>query len=72
MGTHGFDWTEEDMQVCFRAVGPDFKKGYDAPYSGGDPSSFRNVDVYPMLCYLLGVKPAPVDGKLSRIKKILK
>lgn len=71
-GTHGFDWTEKDMQVAFRAVGPDFKKGYDAPYTEGDPSSFRNVDVYPMLCYLLGIKPAQVDGKLQRIKKILK
>ena len=27
---------------------------------------------YPMLCHLLGVEPAPVDGKLQRIKKILK
>ena len=60
------------MQVAFRALGPDFKVGYDAPYTKGDPSSFRNVDVYPMLCHLLGVEPAPVDGKLQRIKKILK
>jgi hypothetical protein len=25
-----------------------------------------------MLCKLLGVKPAPVDGKLERIQNILK
>ena len=71
-GTHGFDWTEKDMQVAFRAAGPDFRKGYDAPFTKGEPSSFRNVDIYPMLCRLLGIEPAPVDGKIERIKKILK
>lgn len=71
-GTHGFDPRETDMMVAFRAVGPDFKVGYDAPYTEGEQSSFRNIDLYPMLCYLLGVEPAPVDGKLERIKHILK
>ena len=71
-GTHGFDCKEEDMLVAFRAIGPDFKKAYEAPFTKGDPSAFRNVDIYPLLCHLLGVKPAPVDGKLERIKKILK
>ena len=71
-GTHGFDCKESDMMVAFRAVGPDFKQGYDAPYTKGESSSFRNIDLYPMLCKLLGVKPAPVDGKLERIQHILK
>lgn len=71
-GTHGFDCKESDMMVAFRAVGPDFKQGYDAPYTEGESSSFRNIDLYPMLCKLLGVKPAPVDGKLERIQHILK
>ena len=71
-GRHGYDCKEPDMMVAFRAVGPDFKVGYDAPFTEGEPSSFRNIDLYPMLCELLGIKPAPVDGKLERIKKILK
>lgn len=71
-GTHGFDCKESDMMVAFRAVGPDFKQGYDAPYTEGESSSFRNIDLYPMLCKLLGVKPAPVDGKLERIQHIFK
>ena len=72
LGTHGFDCKETDMMVAFRAIGPDFKVAYDAPYTEGEKSSFRNIDLYPMLCKLLGVKPAPVDGKLERIQHILK
>ena len=71
-GTHGYNCKEIDMMVAFRAVGPDFKVNYAAPYTEGEQSSFRNIDLYPLLCHLLGVKPAPVDGKLERIQKILK
>ena len=61
------------MQTAFRAVGPDFKVGYEAgPYAEGEECSFVNIDIYPMLCHILGVKPAPVDGRLGRIKKILR
>ena len=61
------------MLVCFRAVGPDFKKGYEAtPYEEGRIAAFKNIDLYPMLCQLLGIRPAPVDGDLGRIRKILK
>ena len=71
-GNHGFDCKEPDMMVAFRAIGPDFKVNYDAPFTEGEQSSFRNIDLYPLLCHLLGIKPAPVDGKLERIQKILK
>ena len=71
-GTHGFDPTSTDMMVAFRAVGPDFKVGYEAPFTEGENSAFHNTDLYPLLCKLLGVKPAPVDGRLERIEKILK
>lgn len=71
-GRHGYDCTEPEMMVAFRAIGPDFKKGYEAPFTPGEKSAFRNIDLYPLLCELLGIKPAPVDGDLNRIKKILK
>lgn len=71
-GAHGFDCKETEMMVPFRAVGPDFKVGYEAPFTEGEQSAFRNIDLYPLLCKLLGIKPAPVDGKLERIEKILK
>ena len=60
------------MMVAFRAVGPDFKKGFEAPFTEGEQSAFRNIDLYPMLCKLLGVKPVPVDGSLERIQPILR
>lgn len=71
-GAHGYSPTEPDMMVMFRAVGPDFKEGYEAPFTEGEQSAFRNVDIYPLLCKLLGIKPAATDGKLERIVNILK
>lgn len=71
-GAHGYDPRYEDMMIAFRAVGPDFKEGYEAPFTEGEQSAFHNTDLYPLLCRLLGVKPEPVDGDFNRIKKILK
>ena len=72
-GAHGYSPKELDMQVAFRAIGPDFKEAYEAvPYAPGESAAFINIDLYPMLCWLLDVKPAPVDGKLERIRQILR
>ena len=65
-GSHGFDHTAADMQVGFRAIGPDFKVGYEKP------ERFSNVCVYPLLCYLLGVTPSPNDGSLEEVRDLLK
>ncbi len=65
-GSHGFDHTAADMQVGFRAVGPDFKVGYEKP------DRFRNVCIYPLLCYLLGVTPSPNDGNLDEVIDMLR
>ncbi len=65
-GSHGFDHTAADMQVGFRAIGPDFKEGYTKE------ARFRNVCVYPLLCYLLGVTPSPNDGDLDEVADMLR
>ena len=65
-GSHGFDHTAADMQVGFRAIGPDFKVGYEKP------DRFRNVCVYPLLCYLLGVTPSHNDGSLDEVRDMLR
>lgn len=65
-GSHGFDHTAADMQVGFRAIGPDFKVGYEKP------DRFRNVCIYPLLCYLLGVNPSPNDGTLDEVRDMLR
>lgn len=63
-GMHGFDPGFNAMHAMFRAVGPDFKN-VSRPH-------FRNVDVYPLICHLLGISPAENDGNLDEIKDILK
>ena len=65
-GSHGFDHMAADMQVGFRAIGPDFKVGYTKP------DRFRNVCIYPLLCYLLGVTPSPNDGTLDEVSDMLR
>ncbi|ADV44321.1 ectonucleotide pyrophosphatase/phosphodiesterase [Bacteroides helcogenes] len=64
-GAHGYFPQYSDMQVIFRAIGPDFKKGYTS-------KGFVNVDIYPLLAYLLQIVPEKTDGNFKRIKDILK
>ena len=72
-GDHGYSPKDTDMQAAFRAIGPDFKAGFEpGPYEEGGTAAFINIDLYPMLCRLLGVKPAPVDGDIKRIERILR
>ena len=66
LGAHGYDPEESDMQVNFCAAGPDFRQGYVCE------SKFINIDIYPMLCKVLGIECGPVDGKLERIQQILR
>lgn len=63
-GAHGFDPTYDDMQVMFRACGPDFKKGYEAP-------KFRNVSIYSLLARLLQITPEKTDGCLEEVENML-
>lgn len=64
-GAHGYDPASPDMQAIFYAYGPDFKKGYVS-------KGFTNVDVYPLLAYLLGITPEKTDGNLNEVKDMLK
>jgi len=64
-GAHGYFPSYAEMQTVFRAEGPDFKKGYAAP-------QFRNVSVYPFICWLLGIEPAPNDGDRSEMMPMVK
>ncbi len=65
-GDHGYDNHTLDMQGIFFAVGPAFKTGYRC-------ETLHNVDVYPLVCKILGIVPnQKIDGKLERIGFILK
>ncbi|WP_071146538.1 alkaline phosphatase family protein [Bacteroides ihuae] len=63
-GAHGYFPQSKDMQVVFRACGPDFRKGYRS-------NSFSNVDIYPLLSHLLGIIPENTDGQFQRVEKML-
>lgn len=64
-GAHGYDNDIIEMRSMFVAHGPKFKSGYVA-------KPFEAVDVYELICKILGLEPAKNDGKLKRIKSVLK
>lgn len=52
------------MKAFFRAVGPDFHKNHIV-------GPFETVNVYPLMCHLLGIKPEVNDGSLDNIRHLL-
>lgn len=64
-GAHGYDNRYQEMQATFIAHGGAFKKGLIA-------EPFENVEVYNLMCKILGLKPAPNDGKIDLAKQLLK
>jgi predicted AlkP superfamily pyrophosphatase or phosphodiesterase len=63
-GMHGYDPDLPSMQALFLARGPSFRRGAVVP-------GFENVHVYPLLAELLGVRPAPSDGRLDSLPRLL-
>ncbi|XP_071319630.1 ectonucleotide pyrophosphatase/phosphodiesterase family member 7-like [Trachinotus anak] len=63
-GDHGFDNEIMDMKAFFRAVGPDFQKNLMV-------GPFDMVDLYPLMCHLLGINPEINDGHLHNTKHML-
>jgi predicted AlkP superfamily pyrophosphatase or phosphodiesterase len=61
---HGYDPDLPSMQALFLARGPSFRRGAVVP-------GFENVHVYPLLAELLGVRPAPSDGRLDSLPRLL-
>uniref|UniRef100_A0A8C7CN35 Ectonucleotide pyrophosphatase/phosphodiesterase 7 n=1 Tax=Oncorhynchus kisutch TaxID=8019 RepID=A0A8C7CN35_ONCKI len=64
VGEHGFDNEEMDMNPIFRAVGPAFQKNLEV-------GPFETVNIYPLMCHILGIKPDPNDGHLDATKHML-
>lgn len=63
-GNHGYNNSLQDMHPFFIAMGPDFKRGAEV-------ATFNNVDVYALMCHLLGLKPAPNNGSLNALLSLL-
>jgi len=59
-GDHGYYNKEKNMLPIFIAHGPAFKANYQI-------KPFNNVDIYPLMCLLLGVPPAVNNGSLMNV-----
>lgn len=63
-GEHGYDNAIPEMAALFVAHGPAFRRGAVVP-------PFDNVDVYPLLAHLLGIRPAANDGDPATMRAML-
>ncbi|XP_062581552.1 ectonucleotide pyrophosphatase/phosphodiesterase family member 5-like [Saccostrea cucullata] len=63
-GNHGYDNALMSMKPIFLAVGPNIRQNYQVPV-------FKNVDIYPLVCELLQIQPAPNNGSLVRVKSLI-
>lgn len=64
-GTHGYDPQLSSMQGIFIARGPAFKVGVVVP-------AFQNIEIYNLMAFILGLKPAPNDGNFDSVNNLLK
>ena len=63
--THGFDNHAYEMRAAFYGSGPSFPQGKTV-------GVIENVNLYQLICKLLGLRPAPNDGKARDVEKLLK
>ena len=63
-GAHGYNPYNTDMHAIFYARGPAFRSDYVHP-------TFENIHLYPLICEILGLSPAPIDGKIDVVKGML-
>ena len=61
-GNHGYNNSVMAMHPIFVANGPSFKKGLLV-------EPFENVNIYTLICDILGLSPAPNNGSLEKVCK---
>uniref|UniRef100_G3TMH6 Bis(5'-adenosyl)-triphosphatase ENPP4 n=1 Tax=Loxodonta africana TaxID=9785 RepID=G3TMH6_LOXAF len=64
LGDHGYDNSLPSMHPFLAAHGPAFHRGYKH-------STVNIVDIYPMMCHILGLKPQPNNGTFGNTKCLL-
>jgi predicted AlkP superfamily pyrophosphatase or phosphodiesterase len=64
-GNHGYDDRVRSMRGFFVARGPSFRQAARA-------KPFRNIHLYELMCYLLRIPPAPNDGSLREVRRLLR
>lgn len=61
LGNHGYDNSLSSMHPFLAANGPAFRKGYRM-------ETINSVDLYPLMCHLLGIPEMPNNGSFSHIR----
>ncbi len=64
-GNHGWDPESPEMHTIFFAKGPDFHEQLTFPY-------VNMVDIYELMCHLLGLDPAENDGNFDVWERALR
>lgn len=64
VGDHGYDNAFPSMHPFLAAHGPAFRKGYRL-------KTMNTVDIYPMMCHILGLTPQPNNGTLRNARCLL-
>ncbi|XP_026559381.1 ectonucleotide pyrophosphatase/phosphodiesterase family member 2 isoform X2 [Pseudonaja textilis] len=64
-GDHGYDNKINSMQTVFLGYGPSFKYKTKVP-------PFENIELYNLMCDLLGLKPAPNNGTHGSLNHLLR
>jgi predicted AlkP superfamily pyrophosphatase or phosphodiesterase len=64
LGEHGYPPERESMRAIFLADGPAFRDGLVV-------EPFQNIHIYALLAHVLGLKPAPNDGRLDSVRGML-
>ncbi|TSM77306.1 Bis(5'-adenosyl)-triphosphatase enpp4 [Bagarius yarrelli] len=64
LGDHGYDNSLQSMHAFLAAQGPAFRKGYRM-------KSINSVDLYPLMCNLLGISEMPNNGSFSNVRCVL-
>ncbi len=65
-GDHGYDPSKmKSMRAIFYAAGPDIRAGYKL-------QPFENIDVYPLIAHILGLRTGHIDGELAPLRPILR
>ncbi|XP_076035464.1 venom phosphodiesterase-like isoform X2 [Oratosquilla oratoria] len=63
-GQHGYDNYFSQMDAVFMAYGPDLKDGFEV-------EPFQNIELYNLMCHLVGVDPAPNNGTWGALNHLL-
>lgn len=63
-GAHGWPPEESHSYPIFFARGPAFKKNFEV-------QPFSILDLYPLMCHLLGIAPQPNNGSLENAVSML-